>query len=205
MIPPRLVRTVPKETTNQVEQYWAAACRMHPDWDHVTWRDPINPASFPMTSPHWHRCESGAQFAGLVRLEALWRWGGIYLDSDVECFRPLDSLLTVPIFACYEDPTIVPDAVLGATAGHPAIGECLRLAIERINSSETHWMTGRGSWSTGPGVTTTVLKSRRDVLLLPPGSFFPYHYSAKATVDMDTVRAENPWAFAAHHWHHSWA
>lgn len=108
------------------------------------------------------------------------------------------------MFAGWEDDQVVPDAVLGATAGHPAIRACIDLAIERLTSNSTDWRTGNTSWATGPGVTTTVLADRRDVLLLPPGSLYPYHYSVKHRVDIAAVRSANPWAFGAHRWNHSW-
>lgn len=203
MIPPRLIRTVPATTTDEVESFWAGACDMHPDWDHVTLRDPIDTALFPVTSPYWSRCVSGAQLAGLVRLEALLTLGGVYLDSDCEVYRPMDALLGVKAFAGWEDAQTVPDAVLGAEAGHPAINACLNLALVRLGSGDEDWRTGRGAWATGPGVTTTVLPGRLDVLLLPPGSLYPYHYTEKDRRHEDHATA-SPWAFLAHHWNGSW-
>ena len=93
MIPERLVRTVPPVTTAEVERWWGTAVRTHPDWSHVTLRDPLDPTHFPVTAPHWERCQSGAQRAGLIRLEAIYTLGGFYLDSDFEVYRPFDSLL----------------------------------------------------------------------------------------------------------------
>lgn len=201
MIPARLIRTVPKNTTAEVEAFWSGAQRLHPRWDTVTYRDPIDPGIFPITSPHWEKCTSGAQFAGLVRLEALYGTGGIYLDSDVELFRPLDSLRACSAFAAWEDDEVIPDAVLGAEPHHPAILACLELALERLNSDTTDWRTGPGAWGTGPGVTTTALPDRPDVLVLPPGSFYPVHYSQKNHL---TRLKPDPWTFGVHHWHGSW-
>lgn len=196
MIPRRLVRTVPLHTSDFVERNWQRAAELHPGWQLVTWRDPIDPAAFPVTSPHWDRCTSGAQRAGLIRLEDLLHRGGIYLDSDVEPFRSLDPLLPLHAFAAWEDERVVPDAVLGAKPRHPAIAECLDLAIEAIE---------RGPWESGPGVTTRVLPGRDDVLLLPPGAFFPIHYrkpDRRALRRSD--RGQAPWIFAVHHWSGSW-
>ncbi len=195
MIPGRLIRTVPEATTPQVEAWWDAACALHSTWDHLTFRDPIDPGQFPRSSPHWASCPTGAQRAGLVRLEALWNWGGFYLDSDVELYRPLTSLQGCRIVAGYEDPGVIPDAVIAASAGHSLISAALDLAIERLP---------RGPWDSGPGVTTELFAGNPDVLTLPPGSFYPYHYTRKHDVDVDRVRRENPWAFGAHHWHASW-
>lgn len=176
---------------------------MHPDWDHLDLRDPVDRTLFPITSPWWDACDSGAQLAGLIRLEALWRWGGIYLDSDVEVWRDLSPLLGAGCFAGYEDPGVAPDAILGAKAEHPAIGECLDLAVKRVRGRSGDWRTS-GAWGSGPGVTTTVLTCRSDVLVFPPGTFYPYHYTEKDGVDLAAVRSANPWAYCVHHWRHSW-
>lgn len=195
MIPARLIRTVPARTDPETEAWWAASCELHPDWEHVTWRDPLNPAEFPLTSPHWRRCRKGAQLAGLVRLEALWRHGGVYLDSDYELWRSLEPLRGATIVVGHEDPGVIPDAFIAAEAGHPLIREAIDLAIDRIPG---------GPWASGPGVTTTLFAAHPDVLVLPPQALYPYHYSVKADVDVGRVRAENPWAFGAHHWRASW-
>lgn len=196
MIPRVLHRVVPTETPIESEQWWAQFVELHPGWEFRTHRDPLNAADWPLTSRVWRRCTSGAQFAGLVRLEALARFGGVYVDQDVEPYRSFEPLLHLPAFAAWEDRTTIPDAVLGAEPGHPAIRYCLRLAIDRVRSRQ-------GPWASGPGVTTTVLADRSDVLVLPPGAFYPYHYNDKGRRD-DDHRSEQPWCFAAHHWFASW-
>lgn len=195
-IPRILHRTVPAETSPDVEAWWDRFGELHPGWELRTHRDPMDPAEWE-TGDLWDLCHSGAQRAGLIRLEALYRWGGVYVDSDVEPFRPLDSLLGLPAFAAWEDRKVVPDAVLGSEPGHPAFA----LMLEQARAAIT---AGALAWDSGPGVTTSVLPGRADVLLLPPGSFYPYHYTRKDLADVDHA-TEQPWAFGAHHWHHSWA
>lgn len=199
-IPKLLFRTVPSQTSDQVEGWWQRAMELHPGWDFVTYRDPIVADEFPLTHDLFELCDSGAQKAGLIRLEALSRHGGIYLDSDVEVFRNLTPLTMVEAFAAYEDPGVIPDAVLGAEAGHPAIEACLELAMDRVMSPRGDWRTA-GAWGSGPGVTTKILAGRDDVLLLPPGSFYPVHYTRKGELESFTPP---PWCWMAHHWHASW-
>src|SRR5690606_32786782 len=175
-IPRVLHRTVPLETDAQVEEWWDRFAAMHPDWDLRTWREPLDPADFPLTGHLFDRCANGAQKAGLVRLELLATHGGVYVDSDVEPIRPPGALTHLPAFAGWEDERVVPDAVLGAAPGHPAIKECLARAIALVEGGS------QDAWETGPGVTTTILPWRDDVLLLPPGSFYPVHYLEKAAL-----------------------
>lgn len=203
MLPKRLIRTVPETTSPEVDAYWAHACELHPDWEHVSYQDPIDPQHFPRTAKHWPYCKSGAQLAGLVRLEAVWLHGGVYIDSDVELFRALDPLLTLDCFAAWEDDVTVPDAVLGARRHHPAILSCLVLAIRRLHNMSTDWRTGDGAWSTGPGVTTTILPTADGVTLLGPESFFGVHYTQKDQLARFDP-AVHPDAYGLHHWAASW-
>jgi hypothetical protein len=192
-IPRILHRTVPAATTDQVEHWWIHHQQLHPGWECRTYREPIDPADWPLTGDLWDRCANGAQKAGLIRLEALVTHGGVYVDSDVEPVRSYEPLLHCSAFAAWEDETTVPDAVLGAEAGHPAFVAALEKARAVIQG-------GGDAWHSGPGVTTEVLPGRPDVLVLPPGAFYPHHYLQKN----QTAAGEGPWVFARHHWAGSW-
>jgi hypothetical protein len=197
-IPKILHRVVPERTTAEVERWWAEFAAMHPDWELRTHRDPLNPADWPETSHKWADVENGAQLADLIRLEALWRWGGIYVDSDVEPWRPLDSLLPLSAFAAWEDERTVPNAVMGAVPSHPAIRECLDLMLARIPGP---------TWEAGPGVTTSILPGRSDVLLLPAESFYPVWYrdpERDRKMNDPKRRQRHPASFALHRYHGSW-
>jgi len=198
-IPRVLHRVVPEQTSAETEDWWEAWQAIHPGWLFRTWRDPIDPTPFPLTSPHWGRVHHGAQLADLVRLEVLWNEGGIYLDSDMEPYRPLDPLLPLSAFAAWEDRYRVPNAVIGAVPGHPAIRECLDLAVQRLTDGVEDITV-----ATGPGVLTDVLPWRSDVLLLPPGAFYPFHYRDAKTERRKDHATTQPWAFGAHHWAGSW-
>lgn len=195
MIPKRLIRTVPEHTTDQVEAFWAHAVALHPGWEHVTLRDPVNRNDFQCTSHLWDTCESGAQLADLIRLEELWWRGGVYIDSDVEMYRSFEPLLGLSGFAGWDCTDYVPNAIMGFIPGHPAIGRAIDLAIARHD---------QGTWPAGVGVTTEVFKGRNDVALFPPGSFYPVFWKDRDTTNWRTVRERNPWAFCVHRAHHSW-
>lgn len=194
-IPKIIHRTLPERVDEQVEKWWADFAVLHPDWELRTWRDPLNPSDFPLTGHLHSQCSSGAQKAGLVRLELLVTHGGVYVDSDVQPVRPLDALMHLPAFAAWEDERVVPDAVMAAIPQHPAFRQMLAQAVRLIEMGDGN------AWTTGPGVSTAVLPGRDDVLLLPPGSFYPVHYKEKGKLG---TRNELPWVFLEHKWHHSW-
>ena len=192
-IPRILHRTVPADTSEQVEQWWQGFARLHPGWELRTYREPIDPADWPLTGDLFARCQNGAQKAGLIRLESLVTHGGVYVDSDVEPVRSLEPLLHCGAFAAWEDETTVPDAVLGAEPNHPAFLMALEKARGVIEG-------GGDAYQSGPAVTTEILPGRPDVLVLPPGACYPHHYLQKNHPDAN----DGPWVFVRHHWHGSW-
>lgn len=197
-IPRRLVRTVPAKTDKQVEKWWEQSCEVNPTWEHVTLREPLNPDMFPSTAKYWDLCQHGAQKAGLIRLDYIYSHGGVYIDSDVRVYRPLDPLCQVEMFAGWEDPRCIPDAMFGARAFHPAVATMLSAATKLVE-------LGRDPWDSGPGVFTDVLPERSDVMLFPPGTLYPYHYSQKRTAARGVDYGKrDPWCYAVHHWAGSW-
>jgi hypothetical protein len=198
MIPKRLVRTVPHETSPDVEVMWDRACRLHPEWDHIDLRDPVNRDDFPIASHLWDTCDSGSQKSDLIRAEELYHRGGVYIDSDVDCYRPFDSLLGLDGFAAYEDMEHICTAVIGFAPQHPAVHELLLEGIRRHDE---------GAWAAAIGVASEIWPGRNDMALLPPGSFYPVHYHERWADRMPhrwVIRKTNPWAYCCHLWDGSW-
>jgi len=71
---------------------------------------------------HWLEVGNYAFAADYIRLWALWREGGIYLDTDVEIVKPLDGLLDGELLLGEEGGTgDVEAAVIGAAKGNERI------------------------------------------------------------------------------------
>lgn len=197
---PRILHRVVGQSTEEHETWWKEACALHRTWDHMTHRDPLKRSDFPATADAWDLTVSGGQFASLVRLEVLWQHGGIYLDQDVEVYRSFEPLRGVGGFAAWEDQGNVPDAIMGFAPRHPAIGECIERAIEVLRHPVREAPIDQVIDSS-VRVTTAVFVGRSDVLLLPPGSLYPYHYTEKDEKRWWDHATDQPWAFTAHHWH----
>jgi mannosyltransferase OCH1-like enzyme len=193
-IPTTIHRVVPEHGPEIAEVWWKEFGRLHPGWRLMTHRDPLDPAAWPITSPHWAQAANGAQLADLVRLEALFKWGGIYVDQDVQPFRSFTPFLPLQAFAAWEDDAVIPNAIMGARAAHPAILECLHECIKRLR---------QGVWAAGPGVTTRVLQRHPDVMLFPPHMFYAVHYKDPER-DVKMFQPPSPWEYARHHYWGSW-
>lgn len=62
----------------------------------------------------------------VVRLHALYTEGGIYMDTDVEVLKPLDSLLIYDAISGFETENQIPTGLMASVANHPMIGELLK-------------------------------------------------------------------------------
>lgn len=199
-IPRILHRVVPERVSEWEEELWAGFVALHPGWEFWTWRDPLDPADFPVLGPLWKDAKNGAQLADMIRTEILHRHGGVYVDADVRAVRPLDPLLEDGGFAAWEDDKTVPNAVMGFYPGHPAVGALLAYMQERLPGP---------TWWAGPGATTAMLPGRSDVALYEPSSFYPVHYRRLRTAEdrevLDAVTAEtHPDTWAVHYYAGSW-
>lgn len=192
-IPRIIFRTVPAEINAQVEDWWHQFRKLHRGWKFITYREPLIPSEWLLTSEAWHKCKNGAQKAGLIRLEALVRHGGVYVDSDVIPHKSFEPLMNTAAFAAWEDEDVIPDAVMACEPGHDTFKRMLDAAIKQV-------MSGADAWASGPGVSTSHLANDPDVLVLPPGAFYPHHYLEKNQAG----KKVGPWTFCEHMWQHSW-
>lgn len=204
MIPRRFTRCVPEVTTPQVEAWWEQFAELNPSADMVTVRDPIPPDSWPLLGHLHARATSGAQLAGFVRLEAVWRWGGWYVDSDVEPVRPFGPLDdgSGRLVIGTEDGTHLTDAVFGAPPKHPALEAVIAHVASLYVSTSPDTRELPGAQATGPLATTHVLRHRTDVRIVPRDTFYPYSYLDRDGANDD--HRSNPAVHAIHHWHFSW-
>ena len=60
-----------------------------------------------------------------VRLYALYNYGGVYLDSDVEVLKPIDEFLDNEAFSGFESRDTVPTAIMASVKGQRFMGELL--------------------------------------------------------------------------------
>jgi mannosyltransferase OCH1-like enzyme len=184
------------ERERRFGQTWA---RYHADWEMRLWHDGNVP---PLTNrAQFEAAGSPAQKADILRYELLLAYGGVYLDTDFECFRNIEPLLNgVRAFGAREDASSVAIGVLGCVPGHP-----LFAAVVAALPDSVAWRPGRPpNQQTGPELFSRVLAEqealgREIATVFGPELFYPYHWS-----EPHRAGEEFPQAYAAHHWAKSW-
>ena len=101
---------------------WKKKC---PDYKIIEW----NENNFDVKSiPYVKEAYEIKKFAFVtdyVRLYVLSKYGGIYMDVDVEMLKNIDIFLTDDGFSGFENEKAVPTGIMGAKKGNPFINELL--------------------------------------------------------------------------------
>jgi hypothetical protein len=197
MIPKRFIRIwLDEEVPEAFEANWRTFQGLHPDWEFMTLDD--------SSKLDWMRCkdvfdasETHAGRSDALRYAALWEFGGVYVDSDVECLRPFDDLLSEPFIAWENDRLLCP-TVIGAPAYHPAVGDLL----DNLPAWFDAHPNATPNIASGPDFITPRWRERDDIKRLPPMAFYPVGWWEKQLLNQIDYPAE---AYAVHHWAKGWA
>lgn len=173
---------------------WGATFELHhPGWEMRLWADE-DLAALSITAEDRHRARSPAELSNLVRYEVLHRHGGVYVDTDMECLRPLDPLLRgIDGFAALELPGRAGQAILGSVPGHLVFARAARSARRTL---------GRGPDSVsanGEYFFSLILEQEPGFAIFEASLMYPFRW------DEPEIEPKHlPEALTIHHWNQSW-
>ncbi len=117
-----------------------------PDYEFMLW----NFDRFPRGKSKWvdeaFDNKKYAFAADYIRLYALYNYGGIYLDMDVEVLKPFDDFLDMNTMMCYENHMVLSNlevAAFGVETNSKWVGDCLHYYDSKnfVNQDGTFNMT----------------------------------------------------------------
>jgi mannosyltransferase OCH1-like enzyme len=158
----------------------------NPGWELRFWRDDnlpegaTRPEVYDTSRTPWER-------ADLLRLEVVKLYGGVHVDADFECLRPIDTLLddSIEFFIGYRKPGHVNGALFGGVAGHALLEEGLATIEPRADGTYD-------KDATGPKFLENLLTDREGVHYFDPPVFYP-----RTADELDE-------AYATHHRARGW-
>lgn len=180
---------------------WKKYC---PDYEFKLW----NEKSFDVTSIKFtaeaYEEKKWAFITDYVRLYAMYNYGGVYLDTDVELLSSLDSFLINEAFSGFETKTTVPTGIMAAENNSPIIYEMLKY----YDSKSFYKKDGSIDDITNVVIITKILKNKglklnntmqtiEGFTLYPKNVFCPKDYkTGEVVITKDTV--------AIHHFNGTW-
>lgn len=172
--------------------YQASWLRHHPGWELTLWTEENLPGELRRPEAR-DRLRHGAERSDILRLELLWRFGGVYVDTDFECLRSLEPLIDgLDFFVAEIGFGRINNAFMGAVAGH----EILDRALDELRPRAFH---GVDKAAAGPEFLDPLLKQYPGVTIFPAPLFYPstpeqrrsavaVHHEARTWVDEAGLR-----------------
>ena len=156
----------------QYQQYYDRVRQLHPEWQLLCHDDAAAMELVATHYPEWLEAYAAyphqVQRTDIFRMMAVHHHGGFYMDLDIHCYKPLDSLIhhqlvlaeekTMSAASCaiagHEHPQRIANYMFGSQASHPfwkqALDAALGVAHQPIHIEEDVLET------TGPGLLTNV-------------------------------------------------
>jgi mannosyltransferase OCH1-like enzyme len=141
-------------------QYYLETCKkLHPGWEIKLWREEdIIRQNFPNMDLYW-TAQGYAERSDLIRYDILKKYGGLYTDTDIECFQSFDDLHYLYDFYVSVDPAAVnhekihfANGLMGSIPNHPLIIETIANIRKNWDKNtklyETKYSAGNGWWHT---------------------------------------------------------
>jgi inositol phosphorylceramide mannosyltransferase catalytic subunit len=194
------------ERYQNVQQTWKD---YHPEWQYILWTDSDIEALVLANKEAYDAAPNYGEKSDIARYEILYRFGGLYVDSDFECLQSFDIFHHCCDFyagVAYGAIPVIYNGLIGAVPGHPILKACVENIVCFNGENEPFATLER----TGPAYFTRCFFSQiatctdRSVIF-PVTYFYPWpdfdRYNRSREHIWSYIRPES---YAVHHWHTSW-
>ena len=191
------------EKYKKFQQSWI---ENHPDWEYKLWTDKDIEELNLINIKYYKNGKNLGEKSDIARLEILYRFGGLYIDTDFECLRPFDILHHCCEFYAGCDAIntfVVYNGLIGSKPNHPI----LKRSIENIPTSTHHRET---MFKTGPHFLTgcilqELMSCDQPWIIFPTTYFYPWPCRHRNNNKREEIEKWiKPESFAIHHWYVSW-
>ncbi|HIF9322154.1 polysaccharide biosynthesis protein [Photobacterium damselae subsp. damselae] len=161
----------------------------------IKWNEDNSPVDIPIVKQAL-KDKKWAFASDYVRLWAIYNYGGIYLDTDIELIKNIEHLFDIDCFFGYQDEILITNGVMGAKKGNILVRRC----IERMENNFK-----KGIFEISPIIVSETLKSNKNypVIIFPFDAFYPYKPNRDAVKQLMFKNLTSN-TLAIHHWQHSW-
>jgi mannosyltransferase OCH1-like enzyme len=177
-----------------------------PDYNKVLWNEDTFDIDSNKFVKEAYEAKKYAFVSDYVRLYALLKYGGLYLDSDVEVIKNLDKFLIHPAFSGFEKGKTIPTGTMGSVQNHPWISRLLDYYTDRSFFDEN----GNMDLTTNVSIITSISRKefglrgknqfiilKDNVYIYPSDYFCPINSKTKKILMTENTHT-------IHHFNGSW-
>jgi mannosyltransferase OCH1-like enzyme len=188
MLIPRIFHQIwvgPDPFPDEYARYQRTWLDRHPGWALEFWTEERLPDGLRRPEAA-EKLRYPAERANILRLELLWRFGGVYVDTDFECLRSIEPLIQDVDFFTANNKKGLNNALIGSVAAHPVLDK----ALDQLRPRE---FFGHNKKATGALFFDRVLKKH-----LPDAKIF------EKTLFYPKGKEERERAYAIHYDANTW-
>lgn len=115
-----------KPLPTQVEAFLANVKQYCPSYQIMSWNEFNFPPTHSNITNQAFNNKNYPLFTDFLKLWALYNYGGIFLDIDVQVLRPLDTLLHNKVFFGWKSNKVIGTSIIGSEKGNKYIGDLLK-------------------------------------------------------------------------------
>lgn len=181
----------------------------HPDWQFILWTEKEIDQLHLQNSAVYHASKNYGSKSDIARYEILYRFGGLYIDTDFECLKPFDEFheqLTFYTGIGYSPEMLLYNGLIGSIPGHPILKMCIdtmpQQAVDKNNIWDIMVKTGPNHF-TRCFFQVLLTYSHESIVVFPTSFFYPW----PAYLRFDDSQAHEfikPESYTLHYWHTSW-
>jgi len=165
----------PNPFPNEFREYQKIWLEKHPGWKLMFWTENNLPQDMIRTEGY-EKLRIPSERSDILRLEVLYLYGGVYIDTDMCCLKNIEPLIDgCDLFLAYKKPGHVNGAFIGSTKGHKTIVKAIKnLRPAQFYSTEKP--------AIGPLYLNTVVKENlAEFTIFDPGLIYPSNDSQMET------------------------
>jgi inositol phosphorylceramide mannosyltransferase catalytic subunit len=185
---------------------------LHPEWNYKLWTDSDLDLFKMINSEKYYSIKSLGARSDILRYEILYKYGGIYADTDFECMKSFDDIITrCSFFAgiphCRDGRPLINNALIGSSPGNKIIFDCItNMKMHRIDvTNPDSIMEITGASLLSDSVINIIDSGENDIIIFPASFFYPFRGDLRNIRTIRQARkCQQPETFALHYWEVSW-
>lgn len=182
----------------------------NPDWEYILWDDKKIKQLNLKNKNAFNLSPSFGIKSDIARYEILYRFGGIYVDTDFECLKNFTPITTnCSFFAGHSNGSAINilNGIIGSLPHNIFFEEILEKIDKPLFSTDGMKVINYS----GPGLFNSLfinhLKSHENTVLFPSVYFYPYpNYDLSKNLPLEAIKKTyiQPESYAIHYWEASW-